>query len=223
MSEVMDWDAAYRHEIFMGPPPWNIGAPQPEIVSLIDAGKITGPVLDAGCGVGDAALALAERGYDVVGVDVSSVAIDDARASATQRGLTNVHFHQGDLRRLGDLGLPEAFNTIIDCTLFHSLPIEARDDYLRGIRDAAAPGASLYVLVFTKEALPADSPCPIPNQVTEAEVVAAVGKFWSEVTPQPAFVAVKLPDIPGLPEHNFPIDEDGRVHLPALLVAARKA
>ena len=164
----MDWDAAYRHEIFMGPPPWNIGAPQPEILALIDAGKVTGPVLDAGCGVGDVALALAERGYEVTGIDLSTVAIEQAAAAAADRGLTTARFLQGDLRDIGALGLTQQFNTVIDCTLFHSLPVEARDDYLRGIHEAAAAGAALYLLVFTKDALPADSPCPIPNQVTEA-------------------------------------------------------
>jgi len=219
----MDWDAAYRHEIFMGPPPWNIGVPQPEILALIEAGHVTGPVLDAGCGVGDAALALAERGYEVTGIDVSSVAINEAAAAAAERGLGNARFVQGDLRDIGALALPEKFNTVIDCTLFHSLPVEARDDYLRGIHDAAADGAALYLLVFTKDALPADSPCPIPNQVTEAEVRDAVAAHWSEVTTRPSFVAVKLPDIPGLPPHNFPVDEAGRVHLPALLLTARRA
>lgn len=222
MSEVMDWDAAYRHEVFMGPPPWNIGAAQPEILALIEAGEVTGPVLDAGCGVGDVALALADRGYDVTGIDLSTVAVEQAAVAASDRGLTTAHFRQGDLRHLGELGLTEKFNTIIDCTLFHSLPIDARDDYLRGIHDAAADGAALFLLVFTKDALPADSPCPIPNQVTEAEVRDAVAQHWSEVTARPSFVAVKLPDIPGLPPHNFPIDEAGRVHLPALLLTARK-
>ncbi|MDR3663906.1 MAG: class I SAM-dependent methyltransferase [Mycobacterium sp.] len=222
MGEVMDWDAAYRNEIFMGPPPWNIGVAQPAIMTLIDAGKVRGPVLDAGCGVGDVALELAARGYQVVGVDVSAVAIEVAAAAASERGLSGAQFVQGDLRNLAALGLPDKFNTVIDCTLFHSLPIEARDDYLSGIHDAAAEGAVLYLLVFTKDALPADSPCPIPNQVTQDEVVAAVGKFWAEVQPHAAFVAVKLPDIPGLPEHNFEVDEAGRVHLPALLLTARK-
>jgi hypothetical protein len=32
----MDWDSAYRQEggVFDGPPPWNIGEPQPEITEL---------------------------------------------------------------------------------------------------------------------------------------------------------------------------------------------
>ena len=34
--EVLDWDSAYRGEGEMpGPPPWNIGEPQPELAALI--------------------------------------------------------------------------------------------------------------------------------------------------------------------------------------------
>ncbi|MEZ0049919.1 SAM-dependent methyltransferase [Mycobacterium sp. MAA66] len=223
MSEVMDWDRAYQGELFLGPPPWNIGAPQPEILTLIDAGKIHSPVLDAGCGVGDVALALGEHGFDVVGVDISGIAIEAATAAAAERGLTAVRFLQGDVRRLNELGLTEQFQTIIDCTLFHSLPVDARDDYLRGAHDLAATGATLYLLVFTTEALPPDSPFPIPNLVTEAEVSAAVAKHWTNVTLQPAVVAVKPPEFPGQPERNFPTDDLGLARLPALLLTARKA
>jgi len=35
-------------------------------------------------------------------------------------------------------------------------------------------------------------------------------------------VAVKLPDVPNLPEHSFDTDDNGRVKLPALLLSARK-
>ena len=222
MGEVMDWDKAYRGELFLGPPPWNIGAPQPEILTLVAQGDVHGPILDAGCGVGDLALALAERGYDVTGVDVSTVAIAEAEAAAAARGLSTVQFLQGDVRRLDDLGLPHRFNTVFDCTLFHSLPVDGRDDYMRGIYAAAEPGAALYLLVFTTEALPPDSPFPIPNLVTEAEVTEAVAKYWSDVRLQPASVAVKPPEFPGHPERNFATDEFGLTNLPALLLAARK-
>lgn len=50
-DEVMDWDSAYREQgAFEGPPPWNIGEPQPELATLIAAGKVRSDVLDAGCG-----------------------------------------------------------------------------------------------------------------------------------------------------------------------------
>ncbi len=53
-DDVMDWDSAYRQEgAFEGPPPWNIGEPQPELAELIAAGKIRSDVLDAGCGYAD--------------------------------------------------------------------------------------------------------------------------------------------------------------------------
>ncbi|WP_231963371.1 SAM-dependent methyltransferase [Mycobacterium adipatum] len=220
MAEVMDWDAAYSDRIFVGPPPWNIGEAQPEIAALIEAGKITSPVLDAGCGVGDVSLALAAAGYDVVGADISTVAIDAATRAAAARGLTNVRFVQGDLRTLTVDGDP--FNTIVDCTLFHSLPVEAREDYLRGVHAVSAPGAVLHMLVFTTDALPPDSPFPVPNLVTEAELREVVSRVWTIENVQPAFVAVQLPDVPNLPEHNFASDDKGRVKLPALLLTARK-
>lgn len=39
-DQVMDWDSAYREQAhFEGPPPWNIGEPQPELAALVAAGK----------------------------------------------------------------------------------------------------------------------------------------------------------------------------------------
>ncbi|MCV7286093.1 class I SAM-dependent methyltransferase [Mycolicibacterium wolinskyi] len=218
----MDWDSAYHGHIFAGPPPWNIGKPQPVIAKLITDGKIQSPVLDAGCGVGDLTLALAEAGHAVTGIDISAVAIAQATEQAKQRQ-TNARLIQGDARDVAALGLDEPqLNTVIDCTLFHSLPLDARDDYLRGIYAAANPGARFYLLVFTTDALPADSPCPVPNLVTEAEVRDAVAKHWTIDAIEPSHVAVRLPDIPNLPEHNFRTDEDGLTYLPALLLSAHK-
>lgn len=219
MPEVMDWDAAYRNEIFAGPPPWNIGDAQPEIVALIDAGKLTSPILDVGCGVGDNSLELASRGYDVVGIDLSQTAIAAAKKAADERGLGSVTFIQGDVTKLGD---DATFHSILDCTLFHSLPLEVRDEYLRGIHRAAAAGASLQMLVFTTDALPADSPFPVPNLVTKDELHQAVSKYWAIDAIDPAFVYVQLPDVPNLPAHSFEVDERNRVKLPAFLLSAHK-
>ena len=82
-SELMDWDSVYREEgAFAGPPPWNIGEPQPELAALIRDGKISGDVLDAGCGHAELALALAAAGSTVVGIDLAPTAIAAATEAA---------------------------------------------------------------------------------------------------------------------------------------------
>ena len=69
-----------------GPPPWEIGRPQPAFVALEEAGEIVGDVLDVGCGTGENALYLANRGHEVWGVDGVPAAIERARQKAAERG-----------------------------------------------------------------------------------------------------------------------------------------
>jgi SAM-dependent methyltransferase len=58
-----------------------------------------GTVLDLGCGNGRVALALAERGYDVEGVDISPSMIEEARAAAAAAGV-EARFRVGDAVKL---------------------------------------------------------------------------------------------------------------------------
>jgi SAM-dependent methyltransferase len=61
-----EWDASYTADT---PAPWDIGRPQPTFVRLADEGRLTGRLLDAGCGTGENALLAASRGADVTGID----------------------------------------------------------------------------------------------------------------------------------------------------------
>ena len=48
-----EWDDSYA----AGPPaPWDIGRPQPAFARLAGEGRLTGRLLDAGCGAGENAL-----------------------------------------------------------------------------------------------------------------------------------------------------------------------
>ncbi len=59
--------------------PFDINEPNEWIVELEASGKIRGAVLDAGCGTGDNALYLAAEEHAVVGIDISTKAIERAK------------------------------------------------------------------------------------------------------------------------------------------------
>ncbi len=224
-SEVMDWDGAYQEQgPFEGPPPWNIGEPQPELAALIRAGKIRSDVLDAGCGFAELSLALAAEGHTVVGVELTPTAVTAATKAAQERGLSEATFVQDDITSF--TGFDGRFNTVIDSTLFHSLPVEARDDYLRSVHRAAAPGASYYILVFAKAAFPAEMEVG-PKTVTEDELREAVSKYWEIDEIRPAFIhanmGAALPADAPFEMPTFEKDEKGRQKMPAFLLTAHKA
>lgn len=219
----MDWDSAYREQAhFEGPPPWNIGEPQPELAALAAAGKFRSDVLDAGCGFAELSLALAAQGHTVVGVDLTPTAIAAATKAAQERGLTTASFVQADITSFG--GYDGRFSTVVDSTLFHSLPVEGRDGYLSSVHRAAAPGANLFVLVFAKGAFPAEME-PKPNEVDEDELRAAVSKYWVVDEIRPAFILSNVVEIPNAPFEFPPHDRDekGRMKMPAYLLAAHKS
>jgi SAM-dependent methyltransferase len=186
------FDSAYRgeaNEMGLGnKPPWSIGEPQPEIAALIVAGKIHGDVLDAGCGEAATALALAEQGFTTVGLDQSSTAIKLARDEAAKRGLTTATFDVADISAF--TGYDGRFGTVIDSTLFHSMPVELRDGYQQSIVRAAAPGASYFVLVFDRAGMP-QGPA---NPVTEQELRDVVSKYWVIDEIRPARIHANVPE-----------------------------
>ena len=223
-TDIMDWDSVYRGEAgFEGPPPWNIGEPQPELASLIRNGKIRGDVLDAGCGVAELALALAAEGHTVVGIDLTPTAVAAATKAADERGLTTATFVQGDITSF--TGYDGRFNTIVDSTLFHSLPIEGRDGYLRSAHRAAAPGAVFYILVFANGAFPPGAESG-PNTVSEDELRQAVSKYWTVDEIRPAFIhanmSVAIPADAPFTMPTFEKDDKGRDKMPAFLLTAHR-
>jgi 2-heptyl-1-hydroxyquinolin-4(1H)-one methyltransferase len=214
------FESAYRGEIpelgAGAKPPWSIGEPQPELAALIDAGKFHGDVLDVGCGEAAISLYLADKGFTTVGLDLSPTAIELAKAEAEKRGLTNVTFEVADISNF--TGFDGRFGTIVDSTLFHSIPVEARDGYQQSIVRAAAPGASYFVLVFDRAGLP-DGPA---NPVTEDELRDVVSKYWTIDEIKPARIHAVIPegiDAP-MPFGDLRDEPNGRESVPAFLLTA---
>src|ERR1700722_8449666 len=198
-------------------PPWSIGEPQPELAALIEQGKFHGDVLDVGCGEAAVALYLAERGFTTVGLDLSSTSIQLAKAEAAKRGLTNAAFEVADIS--ASTGYDGRFGTIVDSTLFHSIPVEARDGYQQSILRAAAPGASYYALVFDRDGMP-NGPA---NPVTEDELRDVVSTYWVIDEIKPARIHANFPEAAegvGLVFGDIRDEPNGRKSVPAWLLTA---
>ena len=68
------------------PLPWDTGVPDPMLVERIESCAIAPcRTLEVGCGTGTNAIYLAQHGFEVVGVDISPIAVEHARTKANGR------------------------------------------------------------------------------------------------------------------------------------------
>ncbi|MDS0298944.1 class I SAM-dependent methyltransferase [Halogeometricum sp. S1BR25-6] len=135
------YDAAYASV-----PNWDIGRPQRPFVHLVESGYVRGPVLDLGCGTGELSLFVAQRGFNVLGIDISPVAIRQSREKARWRRI-DAAFLVWDalyLDRLADAGF--AFRTVLDSAMYHVLAAEERDRLVDGLGEIVPSGGRYCVL-----------------------------------------------------------------------------
>ena len=78
------WNESYAS----GQLPWDTGQPEPLLVEFVTSGCVTpAPTLEIGAGTGTNAIWLAERGFDVLGVDISPLAVERANTKMKGRAL----------------------------------------------------------------------------------------------------------------------------------------
>jgi SAM-dependent methyltransferase len=118
-------------------------------------------VLDAPSGAGRIAVRLAERGLDVMGIDISSEEVEEARRAAAERGVA-ARFEPGDLRALPE----EDFDAVV-CwgNSFGYLPHRGTVEHLASTRLALRSGGRLLLESMTV----AESLLPEFNAVIEHE------------------------------------------------------
>lgn len=135
------WDLAYRSGA-----PWDSGLPADELVELVQSGRMkAGRALDIGCGTGTNVLYLAEKGFDVSGVDISKVAIRKAVAKARKRDL-RCSFHVLDFTEHQAVSKEfSTFDILLDIGCLHSLSARDRDRYVDSLKLVSHLG-SLYLL-----------------------------------------------------------------------------
>jgi methyl halide transferase len=155
------WDALYA----AGGDGWELGAAAPPLVDVVErTPPPRGRVAVLGCGRGHDARLLAARGYEVVGYDFSTAAVEAARAVAPRDGL-NVRFEQRDIFTLGR-DEAHAFDGVWEYTCFCAIDPTRRDEYVRTVASILRPGGWLLACFFPLRGGGAGPPFP----VTRAEV-----------------------------------------------------
>lgn len=143
------WNDSYAS----GQVPWDTGVPEPLLVEFVNAGGVTpGLALEVGAGTGTNAIWLAERGFDVLGLDVSSVAVEKARARMEGREL-RCRFATVDF-----LVAPPPdgrFQFIFDRGCFHIFDEpEGRARFAAHVAEILAPGGLWLSLIGSTEGPP---------------------------------------------------------------------
>lgn len=138
------WETAYLHS-----PPWEIGAPQPEIFQIAENDEILGDkVLDLGCGPCDNAIFLAKKGLSITCFDISQLAIDKGKEKATIAGL-KMRFIVGDALHLETFFSEGMFTTVIDSGFFHTLNDDDRPIFAKKICRVLAKEGRYFILCFS--------------------------------------------------------------------------
>src|SRR6516225_8149095 len=181
-------DRSTFESAYTGQAPWDIGRLQQVFLDVAD--RITGSVLDAGCGTGENALFFAGRGHKVTGIDFLEEPIRRARRKATERGLTATFLVMDGLA-LQDL--PEVFDSVIDSGLFHVFSDEDRRRYVEGLVIVLKPDGRLFLMCFSDE----EPGTQGPRRVSKKELHTAFAQGWSIESIEPTRTEVR-PDFKDL-------------------------
>lgn len=160
------WDERYAG---LGPAPVSEVEPPGVLAPHAEVFPTAGHALDLACGQGLGSVWLARRGLDVVGLDISEVAISQARDLARRSGVgERCRFDVADL----DDGLPAG--PPVDVILCHKFRDRRLD---QAIIKRLAPGGLLAIVALSEvDAVPGRvraAPGELPAAFAELDLVAA--------------------------------------------------
>ena len=168
------WNESYA----AGELPWDTGEPEPLLVEFVTAGRVRPTrTLEIGAGTGTNALWLAERGFEVLGIDVAQLAVERAMAKLEARAL-RCRFATLDFLAAPPandpfgLALGGPFEFVFDRGCFHVFdePGE-RARFAARVAAALAPGGLWLSLIGSTEGPPREVG---PPRRTAREVILAI-------------------------------------------------
>jgi len=177
----------YRFQYLVGMTPWERMPSLPigeQAAALLDRDESDrepryGRALDLGCGTGFWSIHLAQRGWEVVGIDVVPKAVRTARKRASRAGV-EVQFVEGSITTLTAAGVGTGFRLILDFGVVHGLQPEQVRAVSREVTAVATEHATLLMYAFSP-----GRRGPLPRGISRDEIEQAYRR-WS-ITDEEAF------------------------------------
>lgn len=138
-----------------------------------------GHALDLGCGTGFWSVRLAQRGWEVTGIDIVSRALRSARERAVEAGV-ECRFVKGSITALTAEDIGSGFGLFLDFGVVHGLPPEQVRAVSREVTAVAAADATLLMYAFSP-----GSRGPLPRGLSREEIEQAY-QGW-RITDETAF------------------------------------
>jgi methyl halide transferase len=175
-----------------GDTPWDFGYPDFNLVDVVTQKPISGcRALDIGCGTGDNAIWLAQNGFQVVGVDVSDIALGKAKEKVA-KAKGSCTFVRADFLKRKIAGAP--FGFVFDRGCFHTFDSMAdKKKFAQGVA-AHLEDAGLW-LTITGNADERGRKQG-PPQLTAGELVRAVERHFEILSLSSTHFASKDPNPP---------------------------
>ena len=140
------WDNRYQTKTDC----WDLGCPAPPFIHLLDSPQAPKPgrIAVLGCGSGQDAMLFAAAGFEVVGFDFATSAIDRAMAAAKDRDLNNIQFLQRNIFEL-ETEFHNSFDYVLEHTCFCAIDPLRRSDYVQTVKQLLRPNGTLIALFYT--------------------------------------------------------------------------
>ena len=146
VSSSNEWDQIYRKYPLeeLG---WELGKPRPILREYVEKELIKkGKALDICCGAGTNTVYLAEKGFEVTGVDISPTAIEYAKKKATEAKVHVTFSVQNFLELPFD---DEEFDFVFDMGCFHHVKVEDRATFINGVHRVLKKGGGYMLTCFS--------------------------------------------------------------------------
>jgi len=146
----------YKFQYLVGLTPWERMPSLPigdQALALLDGEESGrqppyGRTLDLGCGTGYWSVRLAQRGWEVTGVDIVPKAVRIARKRARKAGV-RVSFAEGSVTALKTAGIGSGFRLFLDFGVVHGLTPEQVRAVSHEVTAVATEDATLLMYAFS--------------------------------------------------------------------------